>query len=244
MSELIDAAFEGNIEKVETLLGLDGGGGQGVDVNIKHEFDYTTLHFASRDGYTKIVELLIKSGADVNIKDKYGNTALHLASQNNHLQIIELLINAGTILDIQNDFGWTALNNASDHGYTEIVKLLIESGADPDIPNENGKAPINNPMVRQIITDLKSHHIAPYQRLNFAKKQGISDDLHEMIGEAHKERDIPVKTLERMDTSQYGGSKKNKRRTKKNNRKSKKNKKKSNKKKSKKARSKKRSRRK
>jgi ankyrin repeat protein len=51
--------------------------------------------YASKNGYTDIVKLLIDVGANVNAQDDEGYTALRLASKAGHTEIVQMLREAG-----------------------------------------------------------------------------------------------------------------------------------------------------
>jgi ankyrin repeat protein len=67
----------------------------GADVNIRDNFGYTALIWASRFGHIDIVRLLIDAGADVNARNDGGRTALMYASDCGYLDIVELLRSKG-----------------------------------------------------------------------------------------------------------------------------------------------------
>jgi ankyrin repeat protein len=88
--ELIQAAEQGNIAKVKTLLA------QKVDVNIKDIYGRTALMRASQNGHNEIVKILLAHGADVNAKNSKGITALMCAPKNKEgYEIVQLLKKAG-----------------------------------------------------------------------------------------------------------------------------------------------------
>jgi len=60
---LINAAENGNIAKVNTLLA------KGVDVNAKNSIGFTALRYASQNGHSEVVKALLAKGADVNAKN-------------------------------------------------------------------------------------------------------------------------------------------------------------------------------
>jgi len=98
----------------------------------------------ARNGYIKLMKLLIKAGTDLNIQYNYGRTILYLSTMFGDKEIVELLIKAGNIdLNIRDDFGYTALHNASLHGDKEIVELLIKAGADLNIKNKYNRTALN-----------------------------------------------------------------------------------------------------
>ena len=47
--------------------------------------------YASQNGHSEVVQILLIEGADTNIKTKRGNKALTFAMTNNHLGVIKLL---------------------------------------------------------------------------------------------------------------------------------------------------------
>jgi len=83
---------------------------------------------ASREGYKKIVELLLKVGADVNAKNFYGSTPLIYASMNGNIDIVKMLIEVGVDVNAKNKFGNTALMCASFNGHKKVVDLLKRYG--------------------------------------------------------------------------------------------------------------------
>ena len=99
------------------------------------------LLWASRNGHTEIVEMLINAGADVNAKNNDYTTALMDASTKRHTEVVRMLIDAGADVNAKNDFSNTALMIAS--GYyrndnPEIVRILIQGGADVNAKNDFG----------------------------------------------------------------------------------------------------------
>ena len=73
------------MEIIELLIsGNDG-------VNIQDAYGSIALHYAAKEGDTKVIELLINHGADVNVQDNDGNTPLNHAEWRKHREIIVLL---------------------------------------------------------------------------------------------------------------------------------------------------------
>ena len=66
---------------------------KGANVNAKTDEGQTALQGAAVQGYTGMVQLLLKRPEiDVNAKTNNGKTALYLAAANGHTQIVELLL--------------------------------------------------------------------------------------------------------------------------------------------------------
>jgi ankyrin repeat protein len=86
---LYDAAFEGNIDKVQTLLE------EGANINAKDEDGFAALHYATLEGHPDIVEILLENGADVNAKTKNGRTVLQFVESEGSTGIVQLLKDAG-----------------------------------------------------------------------------------------------------------------------------------------------------
>ncbi|MEX0940883.1 MAG: ankyrin repeat domain-containing protein [Candidatus Babeliales bacterium] len=59
--------------------------------NITTYYRDTPLHWASFNGHTEVVKLLLANGADIDIKDNNGHTPLHLALKKGHVEILQLL---------------------------------------------------------------------------------------------------------------------------------------------------------
>jgi len=60
--DLIDAVYEGDLEKVKKLLD------EGEDVNARDDYGRTPLHYASIYGIVDVVKFLVEKGADINAK--------------------------------------------------------------------------------------------------------------------------------------------------------------------------------
>ena len=88
-SQLIEAAENGQTEKVKTLLEA------GANVNAKNNYGVTALMSAVGKGQTETVQALLDAGADVNDKTEMGVTVLMVAVMNGHTEIAELLKQAG-----------------------------------------------------------------------------------------------------------------------------------------------------
>lgn len=48
-------------------------------MNCQNNVGQSPLHLAVQQGYSSMVEILVKHGADVNAEDQDGDTGLHLA---------------------------------------------------------------------------------------------------------------------------------------------------------------------
>ncbi|XP_035665705.1 death-associated protein kinase 1-like [Branchiostoma floridae] len=104
----------------------------------------TALHWASRNGNTEMVKLLVQLGTDVEAKDKDGETALHVASMKRNTEMVKLLVQLGANVEAKNMDGRTALHVASGNGNTEMVKLLIQLGANVEAKDKDGIKPLDH----------------------------------------------------------------------------------------------------
>jgi ankyrin repeat protein len=107
--------------------------------NIQNIGGNTALMYATGDGLTDIVKLLLDRGADPNIVDQYGQTALVYATRNCRRDIVVVLLDNGIDPNIVEIYGRTALMVAIISGSTDIVGLLLDKGTDPNIVDIYGQ---------------------------------------------------------------------------------------------------------
>lgn len=92
----IDAIVNKNPVKIQKRLR------EGAEVNERGAFDETPLIWATRDGMTKLVDLLLSRGADPNLQNEFGDTALMLASREGHGAIVQILLEHGADTSLKN----------------------------------------------------------------------------------------------------------------------------------------------
>ena len=122
--ELIEASKRGDIEQVTLLLE------QGVDVNIKNEHGFTSLHLACWEKQLEIVKILLKAGANMSVQTEQGNAPLHIISWKEHPEIVKLLLEAGANTQIMNNDGQKPKNCTRNE---EIRNLFEEYESIPDV---------------------------------------------------------------------------------------------------------------
>ncbi|XP_076356980.1 uncharacterized protein LOC143250411 isoform X2 [Tachypleus tridentatus] len=132
-SPLHQAAKEGHLEIVNLLLK----NGSHVDTQEKAHGN-TSLHEASRKGYSQTVEAICNHKAKTHIKNKEGSTALHMACQNGHNQTCRVLLTVGCNPDVKNNNGDTPLHTSARSGHAGVIRILISAYCDVNQVNTNG----------------------------------------------------------------------------------------------------------
>lgn len=125
--ELISAAEQGDVAKVETILRLDPKSGTRLSPYTLN----SALLAASVKGQTETVRLLLENGASADSTDPRGVSALTHAAARGYLEIVKTLTEhgAGSRENPNGKFG-APLWDAASAGQSEIVKYLVEHGAD------------------------------------------------------------------------------------------------------------------
>ena len=127
--ELTKAVMNKDTAKVNQLLA------GGIDVNVRQENSNATVLMvaSSYEGYSDMIELLIKRGADVNAQSSDGKTALMWAADNapdavetllNYRANVKLKMNDGMTAFLQSVFGIL-----SGKVSTTVCDLLLKKGA-------------------------------------------------------------------------------------------------------------------
>lgn len=140
MEELVDAAYDNNVEEAEKLLA------GGADVNATDGDGSTPLYEAVRKKSYATVALLLRHGADTNKRyNRNLYSVLHMAVSDNDQRMLELLLPFTADINIRDRFGnnalWSAIHEASlakNQGNTTLIELLLKYGADPYTPNQVG----------------------------------------------------------------------------------------------------------
>ena len=118
-SEIIEAATKGNLQKVKQLIE------NLADVNALNKNGYTALMFASLNGHTDIVKLLIEKGANIDAGINLENeTALMFSSKNGHIDVVKTLLEKGADVKIRDSASRTAVDYAKT---PEMRELFGES---------------------------------------------------------------------------------------------------------------------
>ena len=124
---LFDAAWEGDVAKVQALLR------QGADPNAENRdpdnYGQLSLDLATLAGHAEVVELLLKHGASPAAVNCQGDTILHRAAQHGRLDIARLLLQHGADANARARDGFTPLHCAATNGHVAVARLLLDSGA-------------------------------------------------------------------------------------------------------------------
>lgn len=91
----------------------------------------TPLHLAAKQGFIKIIELLIKCHADINARNRLKQTPLQWAAYYGHLDIVKYLLSKNADINAIDIDGDPALTWAANKGQFEVVDYLIKQSADP-----------------------------------------------------------------------------------------------------------------
>ncbi len=82
-----------------------------------------------KEGYKKIISLLLSHGANVDAQTGHGRwTSLHIAVKNGHLELVEFLLEKGANITIKAADGLTAFHLAALYNHVKILRLLLERG--------------------------------------------------------------------------------------------------------------------
>ncbi len=94
----------------------------------------TALFYASEEGHTEIVRLLLLAGAEVDIANYFGEepgggrTSLYIASEKGYVAIVKLLLAANANINMSIDAGISPLENTvMNKGSSKVIDLLLKA---------------------------------------------------------------------------------------------------------------------
>nr|BAN21431.1 unkown protein [Riptortus pedestris] len=142
-----------------------------VDINCKSYTSKTPLYIAISNGFTSLVDLLLKRGAictndefraavkrddieilnvlrgnnalDLNTKDDALETPLHWAAADGKEASLSWLLDCGLDINAQNKFGWTPLHFPAYDGNLNIAMILVSRGAEINRRTKVGFTPLS-----------------------------------------------------------------------------------------------------
>lgn len=98
---------------------------------INDQSEMTSLHWAARNGHSKIADLLIKLNADIEARDETGWTPLYWAAHFARNEVVKVLILGRADINAINNSLNTPLYPAVIGGHIKTVETLLNMGANP-----------------------------------------------------------------------------------------------------------------
>ncbi len=95
-------------------------------IQMKGYEELSTIHIATYNGHTEVVDTLLKHNASFIEFNKNVPTLLHIAAERGHLDLVELLLNNGAEGDI------ISLHHAAARNNFQVVKYLLENSGVKD----------------------------------------------------------------------------------------------------------------
>ncbi|XP_073246127.1 transient receptor potential cation channel subfamily A member 1-like [Porites lutea] len=99
---------------------------RGAHVQKKNCSGQSPLHYASRKGHARVLEVLLNDGgAPVNLEDNDKATPLHAAAQAGQTQVIQKLVLYGADMSLRDNDGYTPFHLAAREGHVEAFKEML-----------------------------------------------------------------------------------------------------------------------
>ena len=117
--QLWDAAANGNVAKMETLIENNP-----ANIEYRNEHGQTPLYMAAYSGKHECLKVLLTAGADKDCATSFGWTPLIASARNGTEKCIKILLDAGADTATKDGKGKTALDHAKEKGHASIVALL------------------------------------------------------------------------------------------------------------------------
>ncbi|KAK7097490.1 scaffold protein ILK-like isoform X1 [Littorina saxatilis] len=150
MDDIFSQVREGNAFHVRVWLDNTEN-----DLNQGDDHRFSLLHWASREGRTNIVDMLILRGARINATNLGDDTPLHLAAAHGHRDAVLMLIHNKANINAINEHGNTPLHYACFWGYEQIAEDLVNNGALVNIANKFNDVPLDKckPYLARMLKD-------------------------------------------------------------------------------------------
>lgn len=104
--------------------------GAGLDLNLRDENDWTTLHMAASFSNIRVVERLIAAECDIDAINSQRRTPLNVATFEGNRSVCAALIAAGADVNTQDELGHSPLVRSITNEHPELCDDLIALGAD------------------------------------------------------------------------------------------------------------------
>ncbi|XP_063438377.1 uncharacterized protein LOC134719301 [Mytilus trossulus] len=102
----------------------------------------TPLVWSCYDGYSDMVQWMLRNYVDVDQCRDDGVSGLFMASQKGHTDIVKLLLERNPDVNLCNKDGLSPLLLSSQNGHTDIVKLLLERNPDVNLCGKDSCSPL------------------------------------------------------------------------------------------------------
>ncbi|KAK0704394.1 hypothetical protein B0H67DRAFT_557217 [Lasiosphaeris hirsuta] len=137
------AAYEGDIDEVQALLGDEDAAPSRCDVEEGGpEVGCSPFLLASIRRHLAIMDRLLSRGANINATSPRGWTPLMLAVKREDEPSVSFLLSRGADVNHLSPDRWTALAEAASRRSTPITVLLLEAGADPEVRAQSDWTPL------------------------------------------------------------------------------------------------------
>ena len=125
-SILPNLAYEGNVDILEAVLGMQ----PGINIDFIDHLKCSALHYACSRGFLNIVKILMEHGANRKLKSSVGCTALHLACSAGHREVVAAILTQSSgdtrsLLNSKNSAGNTPVMCALNNQKLEVVCYLL-----------------------------------------------------------------------------------------------------------------------
>ena len=100
-----------------------------IDLDVKDSYERTALHWASIEGHSEIVQLLLTKRALDSCIDAGGLTALHHCIQSKSAGSVEAFANTREMTHLPNAEGRTPLMEAAATDFPAAISLLLKNRA-------------------------------------------------------------------------------------------------------------------
>lgn len=115
---------------------------ENVDFSVTDKGD-AVIHLAARNGFTDVIDKLLRHGDNVNRTNQNGNFAMHYAAWNGYMATVKFLREKGSTVNAKNQDGDTPLHFAVMYQSMDFIETLVGIGMKVNAQNKKGETPLH-----------------------------------------------------------------------------------------------------